>query len=70
MSKKVVTLRLSIEITYKTNGVPVKELEQRLTVAANNLLADETALTGDGPSEIASYSTNVDAVFSSAPDRK
>lgn len=66
MSNKTVTLRLSIEITYSTNGVPVKELEDRLTDAANHL-AGEGAFTGDSPAEVESWKASVDGIYSSAP---
>lgn len=65
---RTVTLRLTIEVTYETNGVATKELESMLWDSAKRL-AEEGLFTGDTPAEVTSWTPHVDAIFASAPDK-
>lgn len=67
MQKKTVTLRLSIEVTYETNGVETKELESMLTNAAEHL-AGEGYFTGETPAEVTSWRSSVEGIYASRPD--
>ena len=63
---KTMTFRLSIEVSYETNGVTTKELEGILTDAANHL-AGEGLFTGESPAEVTSWRSTVEGIHASAP---
>ena len=65
MSKHV-TLRLTIEVSYETNGVSMKELELMLDDAANHM-AGEGLFTGETAAEVTTWKHSIDGIHASAP---
>lgn len=56
--KKILNLRLTLDVQYQRNGVSEQELACRLTEAVTRIMG-EGLLTGDTAAEVVTYDTNV-----------